>query len=162
MSEKRANWDSFTGLFSIFFGLVYGLAAWNMPRAAFGNPQDPLYFPLGVAGLAVIVGIILTIRSSFSASIQALQSVLGKGQAHSRYRRHIALTCLAGIGYAFFFDRFGYLISTALFMFAMLTITSGWRRWLRNALVAAFFSGGIYFVFSTLLSVSLPPLPFME
>mgnify|MGYP001123945697 CR=1 FL=1 len=162
MKEQSPNWDSFTGLVSIAFGTIYGIATWNMPRAAFGNAMDPLYFPLGVAGVAVVIGIILFAKSNFSASIQALKNLLAEDTIKKKDRRRVLYTCLVGVGYALIFERLGYVISTFVFMFAMLTITSGWQRWLRSLIVALLFSCCIFFVFSTLLSVSLPPLPFGE
>lgn len=162
MKELNPNWDSFTGLFSIAFGLIYGTATWNMPRAAFGNSMDPLYFPLGVAGVAVLIGLILFFKSNFAASVQAMKNLLAEEKAKKNDRRRVLYTCLVSVGYALIFDWLGYIISTFLFMFAMLTITSGWQRWLRSLIVAILFSGCIFFVFATLLSVSLPPLPFGE
>ncbi len=162
MKELNSNWDSFTGLFSIAFGLIYGIATWTMPRAAFGNAMDPLYFPLGVAGVAVFIGAIMLVKSNFAASVQAMKNLLAEDNTKKIDRRRVLYTCLIGVGYALIFDRLGYIISTFLFMFAMQTITSGWQRWLRSLIVAILFSCCIYFVFSTLLSVSLPPLPFGE
>ncbi len=162
MKEHTPNWDSFTGLFSITFGIIYGIATWNMPRAAFGNSMDPLYFPLGVAGVAVFIGLILLVKSNFAASVQAIKNLLAEENIKKKDRRRVLYTCLVCVGYALIFDRLGYIISTFLFMFAMQTITSGWQRWLRSLIVAILFSCCIYFVFSTLLSVSLPPLPFGE
>jgi len=160
--QCAANWDAVTGLSSVLFGLIYGLAAWNMPRAAFGNPMDPLYFPLGIAGLAVLVGVILVAKSNFNASIQAVKNLLAASKTEKNNRKRILYTCLAAVGYAILFDRLGYVLSTFFFMFAMLTITSGWRRWRRSVVVAILFSVCIYLIFSTLLNVSLPPLPFVD
>ncbi len=162
MKEITPNWDFFTGLFSIAFGLIYGMATWSMPRAAFGNSMDPLYFPLGVAGVAVFIGVIMLVKSSSASSVQAMKNLLAEDKRKKTDRRRVLYTCLVGVGYALIFDRLGYIISTFLFMFAMLTITSGWQRWLRSLIVAILFSGTIFVVFSTLLSVSLPPLPFGE
>jgi putative tricarboxylic transport membrane protein len=162
MKEQSPNWDSFTGLFSIAFGVIYGIATWNMPRAAFGNAMDPLYFPLGVAGVAVFIGLIMLVKSNFAASLQAMKNLLAEDNIKKKDRRRVLYTCLVGVGYALIFERLGYIISTFLFIFAMQTITSGWQRWLRSLIVAILFSGTIFFIFSTLLSVSLPPLPFGE
>ncbi|MGF1695481.1 tripartite tricarboxylate transporter TctB family protein [Vibrio kyushuensis] len=158
----RPNWDAFTGLFSIAFGLIYGGMTYAMPRAAFGNPLDPLYFPAGVAILTLIVGVILLLRSNMKASIQAYVNLINEDETKKYDRKRILYTCIVSIGYAMIFDTLGYVISTFLFMFAMLTITGGKEVWKRSTVVALVFAVTVFFIFSTLLSISLPPLPFME
>ncbi len=158
----RPNWDAFTGLFSIAFGLIYGGYAYVMPRPMFGNPMDPVYFPLGVAAVALIVGICLLIKSDFKASLTALSNLLNEDDAKKGDRKKILYTCLISIGYAVLFDPLGYVISTFLFMTAMLTITSGFKAWKTSITVGLIFSVSVYFIFAELLAVSLPALPFMR
>ncbi|HAS61478.1 MAG TPA: tripartite tricarboxylate transporter TctB family protein [Vibrio sp.] len=163
MENKKVhpNWDAFTGIFSIGFGLIYGGMTYAMPRAAFGNPLDPLYFPMGVAVLSVIVGCILLAKSNFKASVQAWVNLINEDETKKFDRKRILYTCMVSIGYALVFDTLGYVISTFMFLFAMLIITSGLSEWKKNALVAATFAVSVFFIFNTLLAISLPPLPFM-
>ncbi|MDG3085620.1 tripartite tricarboxylate transporter TctB family protein [Vibrio hannami] len=158
----RPNWDAFTGLFGVGFGLVYGIMAWTMPRAAFGNPMDPIYFPLGVAAISILIGVLLLAKSNIKASIMAYKDLINEDEVKKGDRRRILYTCLISIGYAVLFEHLGYVISTFLFMFSMLTITSGKESWLKSSVIALFFAVGVFFIFSTLLSISLPPLPFTE
>ncbi len=158
----RPNWDAFTGLFSIAFGLIYGTYAWFMPRPMFGNPMDPIYFPLGVAAVALIVGICLLVKSDFRAAKAALSELLNEDDAKKGDRKKILYTCLISIGYALLFYPLGYVISTFLFMAAMLTITSGFEAWKTSVIVALIFAVSVYFIFAELLAVSLPALPFMR
>ncbi|WP_159652600.1 tripartite tricarboxylate transporter TctB family protein [Vibrio atypicus] len=157
----RPNWDAFTGIFSIGFGLIYGGMTYAMPRAAFGNPLDPVYFPMGVAVLAIFIGCILLAKSNIKASIQAYVDLINEDEVKKFDRKRILYTCIVSIGYALLFDPLGYVISTFMFLFAMLTITSGIQEWKKSTLVALAFSVSVFFIFSTLLSISLPPLPFM-
>jgi putative tricarboxylic transport membrane protein len=163
MNNKKVtpNWDAFTGIFSVGFGLIYGGMTYAMPRAAFGNPLDPVYFPMGVAILAVIIGCILLMRSNIKASIQAYINLINEDEVKKFDRKRILYTCCVSIGYALIFDTLGYVISTFLFLFAMLTITSGKEAWKKSAAIALAFAVTVFFIFSTLLSISLPPLPFM-
>ncbi len=158
----RPNWDAFTGLFSVVFGLIYGGMAYTMPRAAFGNPLDPVYFPMGVAALAIIVGCILLLKSNMKESILAFNNLINEDEVKKYDRKRILYTCIIATGYAMVFDTLGYVISTFLFMFAMLTITSGKEAWMKSAAIALAFAVSVFFIFNTLLAISLPPLPFME
>ncbi|AGU58903.1 tripartite tricarboxylate transporter TctB family protein [Vibrio anguillarum] len=161
-NKIRPNWDAFTGLFSVGFGLIYGGMTYTMPRAAFGNPLDPIYFPMGIAVLALMVGCILLAKSNMRASVMAFIALINEDEVKKFDRKRILYTCIVSVGYALIFDPLGYVISTFFFLFSMLTITSGIKAWKQSILVALAFSVCVYFVFSTLLSISLPPLPFME
>jgi putative tricarboxylic transport membrane protein len=156
----RPNWDAFTGLFSVAFGLIYGGQAYTMPRAMFGNPMDPIYFPLGIALLAIFIGVCLLVKSNFKASVMAFTNIINESTIKKNDRRRIFYTCLISISYALLFEHVGYVISTFLFMSAMLTITR--CSWKTSIVVALVFAMAIFFIFNTLLAVSLPPLPFME
>jgi len=102
-NDVSPNWDAFTGLFAIGFGVIYGYD-----------------------------------------------------------RRRILYTCILSVGYALIFEHLGYVISTFLFMVVMMTITSGKDMWKKSVVISLLFSVGVYFIFNTLLSISLPPLPFGE
>lgn len=156
----RPNWDAFTGLFSVAFGLIYGGQAYTMPRAMFGNPMDPIYFPLGIALLAIFIGVCLLVKSNFKASVMAFTNIINESTIKKNDRKRIFYTCLISISYALLFEHLGYVISTFLFMSAMLTITR--CSWKTSIVVALVFAMAIFFIFNTLLAVSLPPLPFME
>jgi len=73
--------------------------------------------------------------------------------------RHIALALLAIISASLLFERAGYLITSALFLFVLLWVLStlGWWRSALAAVAAAVVSK--YF-FQDLLAVVLPPIPF--
>lgn len=156
------NWDAFTGLFSVTFGLIYGGHAYTMPRAMFGNPMDPIYFPLGIAFLAVLIGVLLLLNSNLKASLLAYKNIINEDAIKKNDRRRIFYTCIISVAYALLFEHLGYVISTFLFMAAMITITSGFKDWKKSVIVALIFSVAVFFIFNTLLAVSLPPLPFME
>jgi putative tricarboxylic transport membrane protein len=73
----------------------------------------------------------------------------------------IVLTCLACIIYAILFNRIGYVLSTIVFLEAMLLLFNGKKKWKTNTIVAVVFSVFIYIVFSKLLGVILPVMPFI-
>ena len=110
-----------------------------MPRAAFGNPMDPIYFPLGISAISLLIGILLLVKSDFKASVLAYKNLLNEDDSRKNDRRRILYTCMISVGYALLFEHLGYVISTFLFMFSMLTITSG-KSPGRKALLLLFFS----------------------
>ncbi|WP_165311642.1 tripartite tricarboxylate transporter TctB family protein [Vibrio ziniensis] len=159
-NDVSPNWDAFTGLFAIGFGVIYGYMSYSMPKAAFGNPMDPIYFPLGISVISVLIGVLILVKSNFSASVQAYKNLINEDETKKNDRRRILYTCILSVGYALVFEHLGYVISTFLFMVVMMTITSGFASWKKSAIVSLLFSLGVYFIFNTLLSISLPPLPF--
>ncbi len=159
-NDVSPNWDAFTGLFAIGFGVIYGYMSYSMPKAAFGNPMDPIYFPLGISVISVLIGVLILVKSNFSASVQAYKNLINEDETKKNDRRRILYTCILSVGYALVFEHLGYVISTFLFMVVMMTITSGIASWKKSAIVSLLFSLGVYFIFNTLLSISLPPLPF--
>ena len=161
-NNVRPNWDAFTGLFTIAFGLIYGGQAYTMPRAMFGNPMDPIYFPLGIAAIAILIGALLLVKSNFKASILAYKEIINEDQSRKSDRKKILYTCMISVAYALLFEHLGYVLSTFGFMFVMLCITSGKSEWKKSVVIALLFAVGVFFIFNTLLAVSLPPLPFFE
>ena len=158
----RPSWDAFTGLFGVGFGIIYGFMSYSMPRASFGNPLDPIYFPMGISVLSILIGALLLIKSNFKASILAFTELINEDVVKKNDRRRIFYTCVIAVIYALVFEHLGYVISTIFFMFAMLGITNDLQNWKKNIIISLFFAIGVFFVFSTLLSISLPPLPFIE
>jgi putative tricarboxylic transport membrane protein len=106
--------------------------------------------------------VLLLVKSNFKASIMAFTNIINEDSVKKNDRKRIFYTCIISVAYALLFEHLGYVISTFLFMSAMLTITSGRSGWKMSIVVALVFSVAIFFIFNTLLAVSLPPLPFME
>ncbi|MFH0258671.1 tripartite tricarboxylate transporter TctB family protein [Vibrio rumoiensis] len=157
--QQPANWDGLTGLFSISFGLAYGGYAYSLPQPMFGNPLEAIFMPLAISAIAIFIGVLLVIKGGISPSIQAIKALLNESQQHKANRRKIALTCVICFIYALTFEHLGYVISTFIFMFAMLAITNGLTHWKKNAIIAVAFSLGVFITFNELLSVNLPPFP---
>ncbi len=158
--NKEKNWDGLTGLVAVIFGLLYIYSIYTTPRANFGDPLDPLYFPYGIAFLFIFLGIILMIKGRVQPSIEAIKSIINEDGVKKRDRRRVLYTCLISIAYALVFEHLGYVLSTTIFMLAVLFLTNGVKKWKTNLSIALVFSLVIYILFSKLLGISLPPLPF--
>lgn len=154
------NWDGLTGLVFVVFGLIYGYFVYITPKASFGNPMDPLYFPYGIAVLFIFLGALLIIKGGVKPSILAVKDFLNEDATKKRDRRKVLYTCIISVVYALTFDHLGYVLSTFLFMFAVLSLTNGLASWKVNTTVSLVFSIFIYYLFAKLLGISLPPLPF--
>lgn len=68
----------------------------------------------------------------------------------------IISTLILAIIYAFVFEKIGFLISTILFLGALLFVLNGRKKWVTNIVVSVIFSISAWYVFSQLLHVSLP------
>ncbi len=154
------NWDGLTGLISIVFGSLYIISIYNTPKANFGNPYDPLYFPYGIAFLFIFLGIALIIKGGIKPSIEAIKSLIGEDETKKKNRRMVLYTCLASVAYAISFEHIGYVLSTTIFMLIVLFLTSGLKSWKLSLSISLIISVVIYILFSKLLGISLPPLPF--
>lgn len=73
----------------------------------------------------------------------------------------ITYTSIVSIIYALLFERIGYVLSTILFMGAILFVVNQ-KQWKTNLIVSITFSLVIYTVFSKFLGISLPIMPYIE
>ncbi|RHW35899.1 tripartite tricarboxylate transporter TctB family protein [Lysinibacillus yapensis] len=71
------------------------------------------------------------------------------------YLRDLSLLSLACLAYAFLFNILGSLVSTALFVFIVLTLLSK-KTWKRNIITTIIFSAFIFLLFEIALNVGLP------
>lgn len=137
----------------ILFGVIYLVLTINIPKSNIGDPNSPMYFPLLIGLLLVVMSIIYFFQEfkkrnqKFTAFSQLLEK---------RTFIRIVLTIILAIIYAFIFEPFGFLISTILFLGCIMFLINGYKRWLQNILVTVIFSGIAWYTFSQLLDVSLP------
>ena len=68
----------------------------------------------------------------------------------------IIFTIVFALVYALLFEPLGFLISTILFLGAVLFLINGFKHWFQNILVTIIFSAIAWYTFSQLLDVSLP------
>ena len=144
------------GLFVAFYSRQYlKLGRMITPGAGF------LPYWIGIA-LAVL-GAIWFLKTRISRSGSGAggeESVAGDAAAETKALRARLLSkflpgVLLVILYAWLFEKAGYLVSTALFMF-------GWQKlvekegWLKTAIIAVLSAGCMYALFSYLLKVYLP------
>ena len=137
----------------LLFGLVYLIFTLNLPKSNIGDPNSPMYFPLLIASLLIVMSAIYFIQElrkrseNFTAFAQLLERAT---------LLRIIFTIVFALVYALLFEPLGFLISTILFLGAVLFLINGFKRWLQNILVTIIFSAITWYTFSQLLDVSLP------
>lgn len=133
----------------------------TLPNASIGNPIEPKIFPLLLGIGTTICGIILTIIEGRKKTAgKETKKENGKGLSHDS--KLIIYTCVVALVYALLFEPIGYVLSTILFMGAMLFALNGKEKWKTNIIVSLGFSIGIYILFLKLLGIPLPVMPFIQ
>lgn len=159
------NGDFVVGALAVLIGLVYSLKALRLPRALIGNPWAPMYFPLGIGAAMTILGAVLCVSSLRSARKHdpvhtARAPKDGESPTKPAVDKEFPRLALGTIGlcvlYAATFTRLGFVVSTLLFLGALLFLVNGAKRWLANIIVSAAFTFGAWFTFERLLMIHLP------
>ncbi|WP_432666223.1 tripartite tricarboxylate transporter TctB family protein [Wukongibacter baidiensis] len=159
--RKNLDFNALTGLITLLLGLIYGIKAYTLPRATIGSPMAPSIYPLILAGVLVVLGGVLLVRSNFKMTMESFKILKEQAGKNDRLSwKMIGITCVISLVYGIIFDHLGYVISTFIFIQVILAITNGKEKWKTNTTVSVFFSIGVYVIFSKLLGVSLPPLPY--
>ncbi len=155
------TWTSISGLAAIVFGAAFAYQAYVLPRATVGNPMGPVLYPIILGCGLGIFGIILTVEEFIR-----LRKTGGEGRIRSMkitvFGRNIAIVATLCAGYAFLFERVGYVLSTFLFLGTVLLLFNGFKRWKLGITLSVAFSVGVYFLFSTVLAIPLPRMPFFD
>lgn len=140
-------------VFLILISCVFLIAAFNLPKAHLGNPNGPLYFPIGLGFLLLLFSVFYLLQElkTLNKENEKIKQLL-----QGRTPKLIGITVLLGAGYGLVFERIGFLVSTILFLGALLFVVNGVKKWKVNLIVALCFSLISWYAFSILLGVSLP------
>ncbi|MDR2112711.1 MAG: tripartite tricarboxylate transporter TctB family protein [Candidatus Accumulibacter sp.] len=143
-----------TGVGALVVGVLYFFATMNVRTAAVSDPIGPRFFPYILAVCMIFVGLLLVLKKE--EVTEKNRAVLFAWPADKEVLARIVYTCVAGFGFGLILDSLGYLISSVLFMTAMMFITYGPGRSFLNISVGLIFGVSTYVVFFELLQVSLP------
>ncbi len=138
---------------SIVISILFFIGTLNLPKARLGDPDGPMYFPMMVCIFLFIVSVIYFIKEfkhSYPKSEEIQLLFIGRAPLL------IGSTLVLSLIYALIFEKLGFLLSTILFMMAILFIVNGRKKWVVNISVSVLFSLGTWYAFGTLLGVSLP------
>ncbi|MEG9295485.1 tripartite tricarboxylate transporter TctB family protein [Mangrovibacillus sp. Mu-81] len=140
-------------IFLILLSLSFLIGSMNLPKANLGNPNGPLYFPIGLSAFMLIFSIFYLFQEWKNINRPNMDIKL---LLEGRTPKLIGLTVLYGAIYALIFERIGFLLSTILFLGALLFTVNGIKKAVVNVIVAISFSFLSWYAFSVLLGVSLP------
>ncbi|MBI5304783.1 MAG: tripartite tricarboxylate transporter TctB family protein [Chloroflexi bacterium] len=139
-----------------------GMAFFTIGVPASRQSLGPEAFPKAIGILMIILSALYMMQSfrGVSKEDEARAAAIGADEKLSSYVDFKTVGIMLGLMlvYAFIFERLGYPISTFLvFMAGVLVLDR--RHLVRDTLVAACVSFGLYFAFSYLLRVQLPAGP---
>jgi putative tricarboxylic transport membrane protein len=143
-----------TGIGALIIGGIYLLGTMNVRTAMVSDPIGPRFFPYILAICMIFVGLLLVFKKEEVTEKNRARIFTWPGDKPVVTK--IILTCIAGFVFGMILDPLGYLISSTLFMTAMMFITYGPSRVLLNISVGLTFGVSTYVVFFELLQVSLP------
>ena len=147
-----------TGLIAVLLGVLYTAQSWTLPRATVGNPIGPILFPLILGGGMTILGGMLLVQEYHR--IKKTQGGEKKvSLSLTMYGKSILIVTVFCIFYVALFERIGYVLSTFLFLGAVLLLFNGREKWKISVLIALCFSVGVYVLFGSVLSIQLPRMP---
>jgi putative tricarboxylic transport membrane protein len=141
----------------MIFGMAYGVQAIGLPRAPIGNPMAPIYFPMGLAILMIFFGALLFFFEARKGLNSDDKAKRPKFQFASM--KLILIVIALCLLYTVTFDRLGFVLSTMIFLMAMLTFINGKERTLMNAVITVCYSVGMWYVFVNVFQLALPPSP---
>ncbi len=155
------TWNMITGLIATLIGIAYGWSAWTLPRATFGDPTGHLVYPVILGILMTLLGFALVIKELLAKGPKDAKDSPKFGKM-TRHGKEIGLAIGASIIYALLFEPLGYVISTIIYLGAVLFLVNGRVKVVRTVLVAVLFSIGVYILFSILLGIQLPRMPILD
>lgn len=144
--------DSIAGIITVIGGvLIYWFANGYGLRGLNPDPLGPSVFPkmlgAGLAALGFLL-ILMNIRKKAKETNE-------KQSFFNRANIRILMMIGTGIFYIFAFELLGFLVTTILFIIAIMMIT-GERGWRKLGITSVAVSISLYFIFKELLNVLLP------
>jgi putative tricarboxylic transport membrane protein len=143
--------NTIAGLISVIAGLsVYWASEGFGIRGLAPDPLGPSVYPKMLGAGLVILGVILILMAVRSKDDQKKKDTLFSGAS-----LRILSLIIAGALYIVLFERLGFILSTILFIFAIMNIT-GESRWQKSVTVSVIIPLCLYIIFNKLLNVLLP------
>jgi len=141
-------------IFLIALSLIYLILTFNLPEARTGNPSAAMYYPL-------LIGFALLILSIFYLFNEIVLSKKAEFDNYEVFKdKQLSIQFLIVLAfcliYSVLFERVGFLISTLLFLLALLFLVNGRRQWITNIVISVAFAFITWYSFAELLGVSLP------
>jgi putative tricarboxylic transport membrane protein len=146
--------NALVGFTAFFLGIVYAIQAFNLPKAMIGNPWAPVYFPIGLGILMACLGLLQIVLEA-RKGLKNLEGVKRPKFQASSLKLIFGAAALC-ILYALIFEKLGFIISTLIFLGALLFLINGTRAWKLNAILTLGFTFGTWYTFVKLFQINLP------
>lgn len=160
----RAN--SVAGGVGLVVSLAYLAVALRIPSLPSSvETVGPRVFPMAIGIALALASLALLVQGIREASSDEGGKAVEHDEdesdtlAQSPIRLSVIIALL--FSYILLFIPLGYIISTLLFILTI-TVYLDSRRWIRNLVYAIVFALVVYFVFTQLLRVPLPPTPLLS
>ncbi len=137
-------------------GILVVIESQKISDSAYGSQIGPSTFPLGLGIILIGLSVLLFIET---IRHKATYKIVGEEEdiKSPNYKRFFIIF-LAALGYVLLLEKLGYLITTfAFLLIGFQTLERG--KWIPSIIIAAAFSGIIYYGFVNVLGGSLPGLP---
>ena len=154
VDQRRARWWLLVAGAAV--ALWGGFALWkafNIPQPSAYRPMGPRVFPVIISTALIVLGVLFIIETMRGADNAVEQHVAAEHRTADHRQAAIVVALL--IGYAWLFERIGYVVATAAFLPAVARVL-GSRRLLRDVIVGVILSVVAFTVFTELLSIDLP------
>lgn len=151
------KFDRIASVVFLALGILVVVESQKISESAYGSQIGPSTFPLGLGIILIGLSVLLFIET---IKHKATYKIIGEEEniKSSNYKRFFIIF-LAAVGYVLLLEKLGYLITTfAFLLIGFQTLERG--KWISSIIVAAAFSGIIYYGFVNVLGGSLPGLPF--
>ncbi|KIH70570.1 tripartite tricarboxylate transporter TctB family protein [Salinicoccus roseus] len=138
----------------IVIAIIYLVLTFNLPESKVGNPTAAMNYPLLIGFSLLGLSIIYLINEVVRAKKEKFTAY--NIFADKELTLHVVIILVLSLGYTLIFETVGFLISTLIFLTALLFLVNGKKKWILNIVVAVLFSFLSWYAFSELLGVSLP------
>ncbi|TGV07743.1 tripartite tricarboxylate transporter TctB family protein [Mesorhizobium sp. M00.F.Ca.ET.186.01.1.1] len=146
------RFDRYGSIAFALIGAFFITQSQYISTSAYGSQVGPNLFPLGLGLL--LVGLSLRL---FWETFQSKYRSDSKAEAGLMYKRFFTILA-ATLLYVLLLEIIGYVIATALFLYATFLVM-GSKSQLKSLVVSLAFSVGVYVVYVQLLKGTLPGLP---
>jgi putative tricarboxylic transport membrane protein len=144
--------DRYASVVFIALGVSLFFYSQTLTTSSTGGSIGPKELPMFLA-----VALTITAVLNLAAAIRSRSSGKKKGLEYRKFLIILGLLLL----YVFLLEPLGYVISTFLFLMgAFQTMEKG--QYLKSALIAAAFSGGVYLLYVKVALGVLPGFPFLD
>lgn len=142
--------DRYSSIAFMVIGIFFILESRKISSSAYGSNVGSDIFPTILGSILILLSIRL-----FYETFQYVDHENGKETLD--YKRFLIIL-VSAVLYALFIETAGFIITTFLFLFISFQVMER-KNVLKSALIAAFFSCGVYYLFVEVLEGSLPGFP---